>query len=62
MIIDKDFPGLEDKGGWYYFAGSIETEENLIINIPLKAGEGITAGEGICQGFLPRGRVAACAR
>jgi hypothetical protein len=31
MTIDKDFPGLEDKDGWFFLDGSIETEENLII-------------------------------
>jgi hypothetical protein len=62
MIINKDFPGLIDKIGYYEFMGDIVSEESIDFKISvfvsgkinssrgIKAGGGIEAGDWIRAG------------
>jgi hypothetical protein len=50
MIIDKDYPGLEDRGGVYYYPGSIVTDESVEVVVPLKVGGSIEVGGSLNVG------------
>ena len=47
MKINKDFPGLEDMGGWYKYTGDIITKESIEIRIGLVVTGSINAGGSI---------------
>ena len=52
MVIDKDYPGVEDRGGWHYYPGSIVTNESVEVVGWLKVGGLLKVGGSLEVGGL----------